>query len=270
MTVAVFLLTVACVAAALCICMSVAWLIWRSHAQLGLGRHDLDLQRRCCRACRRGHAADRGCGLGRTPRSWWLPSPWRGRCVSACTSHAARAASPTTHATRNSCRAGARTPPGRCSCWCRSRRWSASRSALPWCWRPRTRRPALRLQDWLARAGVRGRGIRRVDCRRAVAPLRAPTRPIAARSAMSVSGAGRAIRIISSNGWAGSPIRCSPSARGSGAGSRSRRRPACTGCWFTSPACLRWKRTCSPRSGDAYRAYQARTNAFFPAPPLVK
>ncbi len=71
-----------------------------------------------------------------------------------------------------------------------------------------------------------------------------------AGSATSGCGVGRAIRITSSNGSAGSPTHCWRSIRAavmSGAGWRLPHRHSCTGCWCTSPASRRWNSRCCAR-----------------------
>jgi hypothetical protein len=106
--------------------------------------------------------------------------------------------------------------------------------------------PGLRLQDALGVAvliaAIAGEGLSDAQLRRFRADPANRN-----RIAMSAYGAGRGIRIISSNGWAGSLIRCWPSISAAptcGAGPRSSGRPACIGCWCTSPAFRRWRRTC--------------------------
>jgi hypothetical protein len=68
-------------------------------------------------------------------------------------------------------------------------------------------------------------------------------RPIAAGFAIKAYGRGRAIRITSSSGWAGSPIRSWRSRQGIRLdGSRSPGRWSSIGYWFTFRACRRSKR----------------------------
>ena len=69
-------------------------------------------------------------------------------------------------------------------------------------------------------------------------------------------------------GWLGYPLIAIDLSGGYPLGmARARsRRPACTGCWSMSPAFRRWNSTCCERAATTFRAYQARTNAFFPWP----
>ena len=133
-------------------------------------------------------------------------------------------------------------------------------------------RRALRLQDYLGALILLVGHRRRSAGRRAAEEFPRAIPPTRAGSATSVCGAGRAIRTISSNGSAGSPI---PS-------SRSRRTIRClipgAGRALLAPVFMYWilvhvtgipplEAQMLRSRGERYRDYQSRTSIFFPLPP---
>ena len=113
--------------------------------------------------------------------------------------------------------------------------------------------PGLRVQDVLGvivlMTGIVGEAVADAQLRR----FRAD--PARTASATSACGDGRGIRTTSSNGWDGSPIRCSRSISPEpirGVGSRLQVLPACIGCWCTFRASRRWRRTCWSGAGTNF------------------
>ena len=191
---------------------------------------------------------------------------------SACTSRAARAASPTIRATPSCARLGR---------GCAAADVHAVQKqaivtiplALAICLAAHNPAPALRVAGLARRPRHAHRDRRRSARRCATAPLPQPTPPTRARSA--TPGCGRWSRhpnyFFEWFGWLAYPRhRHRSHRRYPGAGSRWRRPPACTGCWSMSPAFRRSKQHMlrTPRRRVSRLPARAPTPSF-PLPPKL-
>ena len=266
MTTAVFLATLVCVALALSAGMSMAWVIWRSTRNSGwvdtiwtfsvgavglagallppTGAAALDSRRALVAAF----------------AALWASAAWRSHRTTHAWHHRRPALCPAFE------RLGQRTRRARCSCYCRSRHSLAFHSASPWCLPPQIRNPrcGCRIGSRCLVMAIAILGEATADRQ-----LRRFGADPANRGKVCDVGLWRWSRhpnyFFEWFGWLAYPL-------------------LAIGAWewgwlaLAAPACMYWllayvsgipplEEHMLATRGDAYRAYQARTSAFFPLPP---